>query len=97
MVAFFVKKIFILRLFCFVMRRVRGEKSSSGFLVIIYLILGFYLINYGFNLFVIPKFFVAYDKWVLTAAGFALFVAAYRKMIYSKSAILKRFMRRNKY
>lgn len=78
------------------MSKRRGD-SDSGFLGLIYLIFGFYLVNHGFSLFEIPEFFMAYDKWVLTAAGFVLFIAAYRKVIYSKGAILKRFMRKNRY
>lgn len=79
------------------MRSGRREKGGSSFLAVIYLIFGFYLINHGFSLFEIPELFMAYDKWVLTAAGFILFIAAYRKVIYSKGAILKRFMRKNRY
>jgi len=53
-------------------------KSGRGFLFFIYLIVGLYLINIGFNFFTLPDFTEGLDKWVLAVGAALIIISGFR-------------------
>ena len=45
---------------------------GGGLFFILYLLLGLYFINFGFNFIQIPAFFTTIDKWIIFAGGILL-------------------------
>jgi hypothetical protein len=45
---------------------------GGGLFFILYLLLGLYFINFGFNFIQIPAFFTTIDKWIIFVGGILL-------------------------
>jgi len=52
-------------------------KGFATLLFILYLILGFYLVNSGLSLISLPGAFASIDKWVVLLAGIFLLLGAF--------------------
>lgn len=73
---------------------VRG--GGGGFLLfLLYLLLGAYFLNIGFNFISLPDFFSKIDKWIIVAGGlflilgaiYSLKVSNYNRIRYSRRRI----------
>ena len=57
------------------------RRGGSGFLVVLFLLLGLYLINYTIKFVIIPaSLSAAIDKWIILAGGVFLIIAAINQL-----------------
>ena len=54
------------------------ENGGRKFLFLIYLIVGLYLINFGFEFVTIPQFITDVNKWIFVGAAALIIIDSFR-------------------
>lgn len=56
------------------------RKGGSGFLVVIFILFGLYLINYAIHFIVIPAAVKSFEQWIILVGGVLLLIGAINQL-----------------
>ncbi len=62
-------------------------KALSKFGFFIFLVLGLYLVNSGFEFFAMPNSILTFEKWIFLIAGIFLIFAGFKFLLHKKSSL----------